>query len=260
MRVFVTGHRGMLGHVAARYFAQNGCNVVTSEQGYQALPHDPLVDEIRSSESTWVVNALGKIKQKCQQPDALIKANTLFPLHLRKRLHADQRLIHASTDCVFSGRVGSYSIDAEPDAEDEYGLSKLLGECVAEPGRAYVLRSSLVGPELFGNAGLMSWFLQQRGAVNGFVNHLWNGLTTLEWSKVCLEIMRGQQTGQAPLWQVGFWPPISKYELLQMIGRVWKHTVPIQVHSTADPVDRSLRPTWLRPPLSEQLVELKRWY
>lgn len=260
MKVFVAGHRGMLGHVVVRHLSQNGCEVVTSETRYEGSPHDPLVDEIRSSECAWVVNALGKIKQKCEQTDALIKANTLFPLQLRKRLHADQRLIHASTDCVFSGRAGNYSVDSNPDADDEYGLSKLLGECVAEPGRAYVLRSSIIGPELVGHVGLMSWFLQQRGTVDGFVNHLWNGLTTLEWSKVCLEIMRGQPRGQGPLWHLGVWPPISKYELLQMIGRTWKHNVPIRTFSTADRVDRSLIPTSLRRALSEQLIELKQWY
>ena len=71
MKIFLTGHRGMLGHVAARYFAQNGFEVVTSTQRYQALPRDPLIEEIRNSKCTWVVNALGKIKQKCQDSGAL---------------------------------------------------------------------------------------------------------------------------------------------------------------------------------------------
>jgi dTDP-4-dehydrorhamnose reductase len=260
MKVFVAGHRGMLGHVAARYFAEHGCRVVTSEQRYQALLHDPLVEEIRNSECSWVVNALGKIKQKCLEPDALFQANTLFPVHLKKRLRRDQRLIYASTDCVFSGRSGHYSIDSEPDPEDVYGLSKLLGECVAEPGRAYVLRTSVIGPESTYGVGLMSWFLQQQGSVRGFVNHLWNGITSLEWSKVCLELMHGQQPLETPLWQVGVWPPVSKYELLQMIGSAWGHGVLIEAVNAPGSVDRSLKPTWVRHALPAQLLELKQWY
>src|SRR5688572_12817414 len=193
MKVFVVGHRGMLGHVVAKYLSQRGCDVTTSELRYSALPKDPLIEEIRNSGCTWVVNALGKIKQKCQDPNALFQANSLFPLHLKKRMHPNQRLIHASTDCIFSGRAGNYSVDAEPDPEDDYGLSKLLGECVAEAGRAYVLRASIIGLEQEGHAGLMAWFLRQEGPVNGFTNHFWNGITTLEWSKVCLEVMHGQQ-------------------------------------------------------------------
>lgn len=260
MKIFVAGHRGMLGHVAVRYFTQNGCHVITSDQRYRALPEDPLIEEIRDSECEWVVNAMGKVKQKCHDRDALLSANTLFPLHLKARLHHYQRLIHASTDCVFSGRVGNYSIDAEPDPQDDYGLSKLLGESVAETGRAYVLRTSIIGPELTGRAGLMSWFLQQQGPIQGYVNHLWNGITTLEWSKCCLELMRGQQSWSIPLWQVGVWPPVSKFDLLQMIGSAWGRKMPMEAVNAPTRVDRSLKPTWLRCSLAEQIIELKKWY
>jgi dTDP-4-dehydrorhamnose reductase len=259
--VFVAGHRGMLGHVAVRYFAEKGCRVITSERRYQALARDPLVEEIRDSQCGWVVNALGKIKQKCQEPDDLFRANSLFPIQLKKRLRRDQRLICASTDCVFSGRAGNYSIDSEPDPEDIYGLSKLLGETVAEPDRAYVLRSSIIGPELTNGVGLMSWFLRQEGSVKGFANHLWNGITTLEWSKACLELMRGERSLQTSLWQVGVWPPVSKYDLLHIVANVWGHPVSIEAVNAPRDVDRSLRPTWLRgATLPEQILELKEWY
>lgn len=260
MRVFVAGHRGMLGHVVARYLTENGCQVVCSDQRYQAVPYDPLVEEIRASGCIWVVNTLGKIKQKCQSPDALFQANCLFPVQLKMRLRHDQRLIQASTDCVFSGRAGEYCIESEPDPEDEYGLSKLLGECVAEPGRAYILRTSIIGPEPAAGAGLMSWFLHQQGSVKGFVNHVWNGITTLEWSKACLELIRGERPWQTPLWQLGVWPPVSKYELLQMIGSAWAHKISIEAVNASIAIDRSLKPTWLRRPISEQLLELKQWY
>jgi dTDP-4-dehydrorhamnose reductase len=260
MKVFVVGHRGMLGHVVARFLAESGCLVVTSNQRYSPLPENPLIEEVRASGCEWVVNVLGKIKQKCHEPGALFESNSLFPMHLRMRLRSDQRLIHASTDCVFSGQTGNYSVESAPDPVDEYGLSKMLGESVAEAGRAIVVRTSIIGPELSRGAGLMSWFLQQQGPVKGYLNHIWNGVTTLEWAKVCLELIKGQQDSRTSLWQVGVWPPVSKFELLEMIGNSWDHKVHIEPTNTQVGVDRSLKPTWQRRALPEQLHELKQWY
>ena len=260
MKVFVTGHRGMLGHVAARYLSERGFDVVTSSARYDARPDDALLNDVRESGAAWVVNALGKIKQKCSAPEQLFQGNTIFPLHLRAALRPGQRLIHASTDCVFSGSVGNYPVEAAPDPSDEYGLSKWLGERVAEPGRAYVIRTSVIGPEPSTAAGLMSWFLTQQGTVNGFVNHHWNGLTTLEWSKLCAELIAGEIAPPTPLFHTGVTSVTSKYELLKGIADVWGHGVavnPVQAHTT---VDRSLALTLARPPLSQQLAELRHWY
>jgi len=258
MNVFVAGHRGMLGRVAARYFAENGCRVVTSDLRYEALPNDPLVEEIRASQCEWVVNAMGRIKQKYKEPAALFQANSVFPIHLKRRLRNDQKLIHASTDCIFSGQTGNYGLDATPDPDDEYGLSKLIGESVAESDRAYVVRTSVIGLEDRG-VGLMSWFLQQKGPVRGFLNHFWNGLTTLEWSKLVIEIMRGQQVLRTPILQVGVSPAVSKYELLRMIAAVWGHEITIEPVDAPTRIDRSLNPVLIRRPLAEQLRELKEW-
>jgi dTDP-4-dehydrorhamnose reductase len=250
----------MLGHVAARYLSESGCDVVTSDIRYEARPCDPLIETIRESECAWVVNALGRVNVADSGSTLLFQANSLFPLQLRKRLRSDQRFIHASTDHVFSGRTGSYRVNSEQDANDEYGLSKMLGECVGGLGRTYVLRTSVIGPQLSGNRGLLSWFLRQQGAVHGFVNHYWNGLTTLEWSKTCFEIMNGQHPGEGPVWQVGVWPPVSKHDLLRMIGAIWDHAVSIEPSTSPEPTDRSLKPTWLRQALPEQLLEMKQWY
>ena len=128
MRVFVLGHRGMLGHVVARFLEQQGCEVVTSSLRYGGAARDSLVEAVRDSGCIWVVNALGRIKQKAEDPSELYLANSLFPLHLGTRMRSEQRLIHASSDCVFSGRRGQYSLADERDAYDVYGLSKALGE------------------------------------------------------------------------------------------------------------------------------------
>ncbi len=260
MRVFVIGHRGMLGHVVARYLAEQGMEVATTEARYAADPRDPLVEAVRDSGCEWVVNALGRIKHKSQSSDELYRANSLFPIHLAARLKPNQRLVHASTDCVFSGRQGAYLVNAERDAEDVYGFSKLLAEVVACPNTRYIIRTSIIGPELGTGYGLMGWFLKQTGPVKGYKNHLWNGLTTLEWAKVCHEIMDGTLRPAGPLVQPGVWPPVSKAELLSMLGRIWNHPITIDPMEAAEAVDRSLKPEVVRPPLEQQLGELRKWY
>lgn len=102
MKVFVLGHRGMLGHVVARYLSESGFEVVTSELRFQPLPKDPLIEAVCESDCRWVVNAMGRIKQKSNAPDELFTLNVLFPLHLRTKLRPEQRILHASSNCVFS--------------------------------------------------------------------------------------------------------------------------------------------------------------
>jgi dTDP-4-dehydrorhamnose reductase len=146
VKVFVLGHHGMLGHVVARYLREQGHEVLTSELRYTGVPRDPLVETVRASGCAWVINAIGKIHQKSPPPAELMIANAKLPIHLKSRLLREQRLLHASTDCVFSGRRGSYRVDDECDAEDLYGFSKILAEAAAEPGRCVMLRTSIIAP------------------------------------------------------------------------------------------------------------------
>ena len=260
MRVFVLGHRGMLGHVVARFLGQQGCEVVTSPARYGGATRDPLVEAVRDSGCGWIVNALGRIKQKTEDPNNLYLANSLFPLHLSTRMRPEQHLIHASSDCVFSGRRGRYAIGDERDAEDVYGLSKALGEAAAQSGRCWVIRTSIIGPETGQGWGLMGWFLRQSGEVNGFTNHLWNGITTLEWAGIAWELMNGQLGAEGPLIQAGTWPAMSKCEVLRLIGKAWGLAVTVRPTEAKEAVDRSLLPTLERPDLEHQLSRLRAWY
>lgn len=258
--VFILGHRGMLGRVVARYLSEQGCEVMSSEGRYQALPRDPLIEAVRDSGCEWIVNAAGRIKQKCGSPVELMLANSMLPLHLKSRMRETQRLIHASTDCVFSGKRGQYHPDDKPDAEDAYGLSKILAEAIADDPRCTVVRASIIGPETGEGRGLMGWFLRQDGEVTGYVNHLWNGITTLEWAKVCFEIISGSDRHSRAIVQPGVEPAVSKYELLALISRVWEKEISIKPVNAPEAIDRTLVPTLLRPALSEQLAEMKRWW
>ena len=250
----------MLGHVVTRYLTEQGCEVVTSNVRYEAQARDPLIEAVRDSGCEWIINAIGRIKQKCESPAELFLANSILPLHLKSRLRDDQHLIHAGTDCVFSGKRGSYRVDDERDAEDTYGLSKILAESVASDSRCVVIRTSMIGPELNGSYGLMSWFLRQDGEVEGYVNHRWNGITTLEWAKVCFEIMTAGDSQRSVIVQPGIEPTVSKYELLALISRIWEKDHGLKPVNAPTSIDRTLVPTSLRPSLAEQLAEMKEWY
>jgi dTDP-4-dehydrorhamnose reductase len=127
---------------------------------------------------------------------------------------AGARLIHLSTDCVFSGRRGNYREDDPADAEDLYGRTKLLGEVSEEP--CLTLRTSIIGPELSRKSGLLEWFMAQRGGtVRGFTRAIFSGFTTAELSRVIERLL--EEPHASGLYHVSS-APISKYDLLVRIN------------------------------------------
>lgn len=257
--VFVVGHRGMLGHVVARYLAQLGYRVVTSDERYRGGQDDTLVAAVKRSGCRFVVNALGRNNPKVIGALELVRDNSVFPVHLLSQLDSGQRLIHASSDGVFSGQAGPYPVEHIADAVDDYGLSKRYGEAVATAGRAIVIRTSIVGPDPAAGRGLMAWLQAQSGAVSGFTNHLWNGVTTLEWAKVCGELMASDSKAWPAVVQPGVWPAVSKCALLEIMASAWGLPVTVQATEHATALNRALIPTLQRKSLVQQLQELRQW-
>jgi dTDP-4-dehydrorhamnose reductase len=262
-RVFVLGHRGMLGHVVARYMADQGCDVVTSLARYDGAPRNALIEEVRDSGVEVVINCLGLTKQRSDDRAALVLANALFPMHLMMRLRPTQYLIHASTDCVFAGTRGAYRIDETCDATDDYGFSKVLGEGVARWPNATVLRVSVVGPEGLAGPGVLAWFLRQPTSqpVPGYVNHRWNGITSLEWATLSLALAETRwRGGPTPSCVQPGTPVITKHDLLCAFRDVFAPHLCVVPVTTPIAVDRSLVPTEARPPIRDQLEQLATWY
>ena len=94
--------------------------------------------------------------------------------------------MHASSDGVFRPDVGDRNAVEPGDATDDYGASKCAGERAVLDAGGLVIRCSIVGPEVLEPQSLLGWLLRQEGEIRGFTNHLWNGITTLEWARVCL--------------------------------------------------------------------------
>lgn len=238
MRVLVLGQRGMLGHVVSRYLREQG-HIITEGQRYDGAI------ELRDAEA--VVNCAGVVSGT----QGLFMANALLPLHIAARLEG-RVLVQPSTDCVFDGKRGWYSVDDESNATDDYGLSKRLGEgCLAFPG-VVVLRTSIIGP---GERGLLGWFLRQERA-DGWTDHIWNGITSLTWAELAGDAITGRI---APGLHQPTSTTITKCDLLRLVGEVFDHRIEVRPVTT-EPRDRSLVPTITTPPLREQLIALRKWH
>lgn len=142
----------------------------------------------------WIINCIGIIKPYIHDDNALevmraTKINALFP-HLLALAADEAKIIQIATDCAYSGVQGNYKESALHDALDVYGKTKSLGEVYLD--NMYNIRCSIVGPELTGHTSLMDWFLTRAKGekVEGYKDHLWNGVTTLHFAKICLGIIK----------------------------------------------------------------------
>jgi len=219
---------------------------------------DTVARAVASVEPEVVVNCIGIVKQarEARDPITSIAINSLFP-HRLARLCATRgaRLIHVSTDCVFSGRTGRYTEGDLPDPPDLYGRSKLLGE--VGDGDGLTVRTSIIGRELSGANGLVEWFLCQQGSVRGFQRAIFSGLTTHALADVLASVIsdHGALTGVRHVAA----EPISKFDLLQMLRDAYGRDVQI-VPDDEVILDRSLdgtafeRETGLHAPSWAEMV------
>lgn len=262
-RILIVGASGMLGSTLLRYFfADNESQVygtVRSLGSLQGLPANVLATvssgvDMESTDSLLkvfskirpdiVVNCIGLVKQLSDSNSPLIALpiNSLFPHRLAEICAvARSRLIHMSTDCVFSGKRGMYHERDVPDAQDLYGVSKRLGEL--DYPHAITLRTSIIGHELSGHRSLLNWFLAQDGQVKGFSNAIFSGLPTIEVAKLIKNhvIPHDQLHG---LYHVSA-EPIDKYTLLNIIKRVYGKDNEI-LKDGSFVIDRSLDSTRFR--------------
>ena len=258
---FVLGHRGMLGHLVYHHLREHRHRVIVSQERYTGHPTDPLIAEVAASSADVIVNCAGITTHRLVSDASMFVANTLLPLHIAATLAHGQLFVHPSTDCVFDGRSGDYAVDDVPNATDPYGLSKRLGE-LTRAGRGasvVVLRTSIVGPEQGTSRGLLAWFLAQAGPVSGWVDHRWNGITTLAWAQLCLAIARGESPIGPGLHQPTTEGAVTKLDLLQRFAEVFEHRIEIIPVETGAPIDRTLHPSHAMPPLEDQLRELQAW-
>ncbi|MES2686093.1 MAG: SDR family oxidoreductase [Pseudomonadota bacterium] len=256
MRVLVLGASGMIGSAMIRVLSQTDWQIFGSMRSGEAMRfftpeiagkmltfvdinnRDSLVRAVAQVRPDVVINCIGLTKHHAEADDPLlaIPINALMPHQLAELcLAASARLIHVSTDCVFSGAKGNYSESDAADAKDVYGKSKFLGEVLG--AGAVTLRTSTIGHELQSAYGLLEWFLAQQASCKGFNKAIFSGLPNVVFAEVVRDIVipRPELSG---LYHVGA-APIGKYELLKLIASVYGKTIDIQMDNNFV-MDRSL--------------------
>lgn len=254
----VLGAHGMLGTAVVHVLTQAGHRVRAVDRTQFDAARDS-VRRLNLSGVDYVVNALGLINRRTTtEAENFYLVNSVFPRVLADTCAARGiRLLHISTDCVFDGHDGPYTEVAETTATDLYGRSKALGE----PANALVIRTSIIGPEFQHLYSLLAWFMSQSGSCPGYTNHLWNGMSTLQLSRVIDQIM------QLNLYCHGvrhvFSNDVSKYELLCWLREAYQRDITITPSGDTVAKDNRLRtvyPDFMArltiPDLRSQLAEL----
>jgi dTDP-4-dehydrorhamnose reductase len=196
--------------------------------GVQAEDLDSVRRTLAVVQPDVVVNCIGIVKQDAaaQDPVASITVNALFPHRLARACgDSGARLIHLSTDCVFSGRKGNYQEVDPPDAQDLYGRTKLLGEVTSS--NCLTIRTSMIGRELSGSQGLLEWFLSHAGhTVRGYQRAIFSGFTTGALAEVIAELII-QYPDLSGMRHVAA-EPINKFDLLSLIKRTYQLDIEIE--------------------------------
>jgi len=246
-KVLVLGSGGMLGHVVYTFLDElNKYELFNSSypklfnsqsillDATNSLEVEKVISEIRPNV---LINCIGVlIKGSQSDPANAIYLNSFLPHQLSKlQRRYGGKLIHISTDCVFSGKKGSYKENDIRDAYDIYGTSKSLGEVINDTDLTF--RTSIVGPELNEHGeGLLHWFFNQNGEIKGYTNAYWSGVTTLV---LALSIDSAIEQNITGLYHVTNGIKINKFDLLNLIKNVWgKHDVVIKPYDGIS-VDKS---------------------
>lgn len=257
-RILVLGVTGMLGSAAFRVFSADAAHQTFGTlrssaalrhfpqdshahlvTGVDVLDQDALVAAMARVKPDVVINCVGLIKQLADAKDPLtaLPINAMLPHRLARLCElGGARLIHVSTDCVFSGRKGLYQESDLSDAEDLYGKSKYIGELHDLP-HAITLRTSIIGHELGSAYALVDWFLSQQGEVRGFTKAIFSGLPTVELARVIKDfvIPNPELSG---LYHVAA-EPIDKFRLLSLVAAQYGKQIEIRPDA-ALVIDRSL--------------------
>lgn len=271
MKFLILGCNGMAGHTISLYLKERGHDVFgfdrnksTYIESMSGDARDTLALEkfIKDGKYDTVINCIGILNQFAEQNKALATfLNSYFPHFLADVTSGTEtQVIHMSTDCVFSGKKGQYTEDDFRDGETFYDRSKALGEL--EDGKNITLRNSIVGPDINPKGiGLLNWFMQQTGEINGFTKAMWTGQTTLQLAKTMEVAAQERAHG---LYNTVPDTSISKYDLLRLFNEyIRKDKLKINPIDGVN-ADKSLKRTrfefgYLIPSYEQMVDDLAKW-
>lgn len=247
MKIYVFGSNGMLGNYVCKYLKSNNLNVIgIKRDDYDLSTIDihsftQFIDNLKLNQNDIVINCAGIIPQSKNYDGSSIKeyinVNSVFPILLSNIINKyNAKMIHITTDCVFSGKNGNYIETDNHDETNLYGTTKSLGEnCDCT-----IIRTSIIGEELNKKVSLLEWVKSNKNKeINGYTNHYWNGVSCLELSKIIYKIItdnlywNGVRHIYSPY-------SVSKYELTKIINDVYDLNIKINTYECHNKIDKTM--------------------
>jgi dTDP-4-dehydrorhamnose reductase len=234
MKALILGHNGMLGNMVLNYLESKG--VICSITNYR-FPSTDFENFIKNYQGDFIINCIGSIQQKNNNFDVNFK----LPADIENISNC--KIIYPGSDCE--------------DDNSNYGKSKRKATNFIKSNckNTKIIKTSIIGPEISSEFGLMEWFLSQK-EVKGFSEFYWNGNTTLTWAKYCYKIMKNwNEYGVETILHSEC---ISKYSLLKSINEIYNKNINIiKIEKPAG--NRCLSGGISTPDIKDQLKELKEW-
>jgi dTDP-4-dehydrorhamnose reductase len=274
-KVIILGAAGMAGHMIHAYLRQHKAiyDLITIARNDQLMQPDIQMDIsdfsglrniIDSHQPDYIINCIGVLNQDAERNiDRAILLNSYLPHYLETiTSQLSTRLIHISTDCVFSGKAGNYREEDVKDGQGYYAQSKSLGE--VNNDKDITIRTSIIGPELKNDGiGLFDWIMKQSGEISGYTQAIWSGVTTLELAKFIHYFM--QNATASGIIHLTNNQPISKYHLLQLIKEVYQlDHISIEpsdnYHSNKSFINTRKLVDYTVPDYKTMIEELKNWH
>ncbi|KEK12418.1 sugar nucleotide-binding protein [Lysinibacillus fusiformis] len=271
MKFLVLGASGMAGHTISIYLREQGYDVTTYTRTAFAYGNNITGDItdlnflrslLQDHQYDIVINCIGMLNKACEaNPEKSIFLNSYLPHAIVSLLENRQtKLIHMSTDCVFSGENAPYYENSVQDGTTFYDRTKGLGEI--DHTKHLTFRNSIIGPDLkMDGIGLFNWFMHQKGPIYGYTGAIWTGVTTLTLAKAMEQAAQEEITG---LYHLVNTSPISKYDLLQLLNKHFMdHTIKITPDQLID-VNKTLINTrndfsFSVPSYEEMIIDMKEW-
>lgn len=244
MKILVLGKNGMLGKYIFKYLSEKYDVLGITRNELDVSDTDNLENNFNKlqnlNQDDLVINCIGTIKPRCDElgPINAIKVNSMVPRILAKdSVNRGYKLLHPTTDCIYSGKTGAYTETNEMDVADIYGITKYLGETED----ATNLRVSIIGEETVNKRSLVEWCKTLDGKeANGFTDHLWNGVTCLTYAKIIDKMItdniwwKGTRHALSPR-------SLNKYELVKLITDIFKIKVNLKSVESGKKCDRTLQ-------------------
>jgi len=267
MKIFVLGPNGMLGRYVSKFLSKSYdvVNVTRNEIDASKVSQESLTAKLFQlgvKKGDVIINCMGTIKPRVDELGDLnsILVNSVFPRILANAADAlEVDLIHPTTDCIYSGSEGKYTEADKCDVNDVYGMSKAMGE----PPNCTVIRTSIIGEEIGQARSLVEWVKSNANKeVNGFTNHYWNGVTCLQFAKICDEIINNKLFWKGT--KHIFSNILNKKELVETISSVYELNITVTPKETLVMVDRTLstisEEVFGQPTLEQQIIEMRNFY